>query len=40
MSMTSLPFTIAEYRDRLVKVQRNMDAVGIEVLLVMAPENI
>ena len=40
MSDDGLPFAVEEFQARLAAVRRNMDAAGIEVLLVTAPENI
>jgi Xaa-Pro dipeptidase len=35
-----LPFTLAEYRDRLARVRRLMQERGVDVLLLTSPENI
>ena len=40
MAEAILPFTVEEFRQRLDKVQKGMEAAGVEVLLVTAPENI
>ena len=40
MERQELPFSLAEYKDRVDKVRISMEKFGVKVLLISAPENI